>query len=65
MGAKMSKRAVKAIKLNRISLNLTVSGKVSKIAWKHLLDSVEKFEKDNGTSVIDLDMRSLPFVSSR
>ena len=59
----MSKRAVKVIKSKRISLNLTVPGKHSKAVWDHLLASVEKFEKINSISVVDLDMTSTPVVS--
>lgn len=59
----MSRQAAKSRKFNRISLNLTVPGKMSKAAWDHLLVSVAQFEKKNKVAVVDLDLTSLPFVS--
>jgi hypothetical protein len=61
----MAKRALKAGKFKRISLNLTVPGKFSKKAWEHLLASIEKFEKVNSVAVVDLDMTSTPVASLR
>jgi hypothetical protein len=59
----MARQAVTISKFNRISLNLTVPRKISKVAWDHLLVAVEQFEKKNDVAVVDLDMKSLPFVS--
>lgn len=40
--------------------NLTVPGKLSGEAWRHLLASIEQFEKSKSISVIDLDMQRAP-----
>lgn len=56
----VNRTVAKTEQLDRISLNLTVPGKLSGEVRRHLLASIERFEKSKSISVTDLDMRRAP-----
>ena len=61
----MGKRVVTNVaEFKRISLHLTVPGRLSDEAWNHLLASVERFEQSKNVSLLDLDMKSVPMRST-